>query len=124
MSFRLLIDMNLSPFWESWFKVRGIDAVHWSQIGDPRATDVEILEWARQHNCVVFTHDLDFGTLLALTRSQGPSVLQLRSQDVLPDRAGQVVIAAIRQFQSALIQGALVTVDAASARARMLPVKP
>jgi predicted nuclease of predicted toxin-antitoxin system len=124
MSLRFLIDMNLSPDWESWFQVKGIDAIHWSRIGDPRATDAEILDWARVNDYVIFTHDLDFGTILAMTHFRGPSVLQLRGQNVLPDHAGRLVISAIVQFESPLAQGALVTVDAASARAKMLPIKP
>jgi predicted nuclease of predicted toxin-antitoxin system len=42
------------------------------------------MAWARENGHVVLTHDLDFGTLLALTRANGPSVVQVRAQDVLP----------------------------------------
>lgn len=124
MSLRLLIDMNLSPDWEPWFRAHGIDSLHWSLVGNHRASDAEIMDWARTHECIVFTHDLDFGAILALTRAFGPSVLQLRTRDVFPDHAGQLVVAAIRQFQSQLERGALVTIYAASARARVLPIKP
>jgi predicted nuclease of predicted toxin-antitoxin system len=124
MSLQLLIDMNLSPDWEPWFKANGIDARHWSQVGNHRASDTEIMDWARVHACVILTHDLDFGTILALTRSRGPSVVQLRTQDILPDRSGQLVLNVIRQFQSQFVRGALVTVDAANARVRVLPVRP
>lgn len=34
------------------------------------------MAYARANGLVVFTHDLDFGVLLALTRGAGPSVLQ------------------------------------------------
>jgi len=47
------------------------------------------MAWAREHVHVVFTHDLDFGTLLALTRASGPSVIQVGSQDVLPEHLEQ-----------------------------------
>lgn len=43
-----------------------------------------VMGWARENGHVVFTHDLDFGTLLALTRASGPSVVQVRAHDVLP----------------------------------------
>jgi len=33
------------------------------------------MSYAQDHGYVVFTHDLDFGTLLALTRARGPSVV-------------------------------------------------
>ncbi len=64
---KLLIDMNLSPDWSEVFIKQGWQAVHWSAVGDLRATDQAIMDWARTNGYVVFTHDLDFGTLLALT---------------------------------------------------------
>ena len=66
---RLLVDMNLSPEWVGFLQSAGWEAIHWSTVGNPRAEDEEIMAWARAQKHVVFTHDLDFGTLLALTRA-------------------------------------------------------
>jgi len=71
---------------------------------------------------VVFTHDLDFGALLALTRASGPSVIQVRAQDVLPEYLEKLVVSTLRMYESQLEQGALVTVDEARGRVRMLPI--
>lgn len=76
---RFLIDVNLSPAWVGLFASHNIEAIHWTSIGDPRAPDDAIMRHARDNRYVVFTHDLDFGTLLALTRALGPSVLQVRA---------------------------------------------
>ncbi len=76
--------MNLSPLWVEAFEGQGYEATHWSRVGDPGAPDRDILDWARREGYVVFTHDLDFTRLLALTHAEGPSVIQLRSQSVLP----------------------------------------
>src|SRR6476620_7874382 len=108
---RLLIDMNLSPSWVASFNQHGMEAVHWSVVGDPRATDREIMSWARTNGYIVFTHDLDFGTILAATRAQGPSVLQVRANDVLPVHLSSIVLAAIDQFAEQLVTGCLLTVD-------------
>ena len=62
---KLLLDMNLSPAWLPLLHSHGFEAVHWSEVGDGRSPDHEIMRWAREHGCVVFTHDLDFGLLLA-----------------------------------------------------------
>ena len=120
---KFLVDMNLSPLWTGAFGDRGFEAVHWSRIGDPGAPDHELMQWARAQGYVVFTHDLDFSRMLALTRAQGPSVLQLRSQTVLPDEAGPLIFAALRQHGALLDEGALVVVDATTSRARILPIK-
>ena len=79
---KLLVDMNLSPDWVAVLTQAGWETAHWSGVGNLRAADSEIMAWARQHGHVVFTHDLDFGTLLALTQAEGPSVIQVRTQDV------------------------------------------
>jgi hypothetical protein len=68
---KLLVDMNLSPDWVPFLNSAGFEAIHWSLVGNCRAEDREIMEWAREDSFVVFTHDLDFGTLLALTPGSG-----------------------------------------------------
>jgi predicted nuclease of predicted toxin-antitoxin system len=83
---KIVIDMNLSPKWVSILKSAGHEAIHWSQVGAPNAPDREIMGWARTNNHVVFTHDLDFGAILAATDANSPSVFQIRSQDVSPKR--------------------------------------
>jgi predicted nuclease of predicted toxin-antitoxin system len=70
----------------------------------------------------VFTHDLDFGALLALTRARGPSVIQVRAQDVLPDAIGDLVARVLAEHAAALESGALVTVEPYAARVRVLPI--
>ncbi len=122
MSIRILIDMNLSPDWVAFLEATGWPAIHWSTQGNPRAADSEILEWARSNNYVVLTHDLDFSALLALTHATGPSTIQVRSQDVLPDYLGPIVVAALKQHETDLLTGAIVVVDQAQSRARVLPI--
>lgn len=120
----LVVDMNLSPAWCETLRADGHDARHWSDVGDPRAPDAAIMTWARAHDCLVLTHDLDFGTILAVTNADGPSVIQVRAQDVLPAAMGASVLAALRQFADALAAGALVTIDPHRRRARVLPLRP
>lgn len=119
---KILIDMNLSPEWKGAFEEEGLEAEHWSEIGNPRAKDREILAWAREHGFIVFTHDLDFGHLLALTHATGPSVIQVRSEDVLPASIGPVVLRALRQHQDLLESGALIVIEPAHFRVRILPI--
>jgi len=123
MSIQVLVDMNLSPDWVEWFKSNQWHAIHWSTVGDPKATDEVIMSWARANRYVVFTHDLDFGTLLALTNADGPSVIQIRAQDVFPEHLGRFVLAAFRQHEGLLEKGALIVVDESTSRARILPLR-
>ena len=122
MSIQILIDMNLSPDWVNELSKHGWASVHWSAIGDPRATDREIMDWAQSNAHVVFTHDLDFGTMLALTHASGPSVIQVRGQNVLPDHMAPTVVTALKQHETDLAAGALVVVDESKSRVRVLPI--
>ncbi|MFN6563422.1 MAG: DUF5615 family PIN-like protein [Nostoc sp. ChiSLP01] len=120
---KILIDMNLSPDWVAVFEKYNISAVHWSTVGDPREKDSVIMEWARTNGYIVFTHDLDFGSLLAATGVDTPSVIQVRTQDVLPNSIENLVISALNQFESSLETGALVTIDQTQSRVRILPIR-
>jgi predicted nuclease of predicted toxin-antitoxin system len=119
---KVLIDVNLAPAWTNALANHHIEAVHWTSLGDPRAADSELMGYARDHGYVVFTHDLDFGTLLALNRGRGPSVQQVRAQNVLPEAMGAMVARILTEHAAALESGALVTVDERATRVRVLPI--
>ena len=120
---KLLIDMNLAPRWVDVLAAAGIDSVHWTTVGAPTAPDAVLFEYARAHRLVVFTHDLDFGILLSKTNASGPSVLQVRSQNVSPEAIASSVTAAASQHREALDHGAIVTIDPKRARVRILPIR-
>lgn len=120
---RVLLDMNLTPRWVRVLADAGIEAVHWSVLGANDAPDLEVMEYARVNDCVVLTHDLDFGAILAATQGEKPSVVQIRAEDVSPDVIGNPVIAALRQMATELENGALLTVEPARTRLRLLPLQ-
>ena len=122
MSLHFVIDMNLSAEWVAEFERHGWSGVHWSTVGPANAPDEEIMSWAREHGHIVFTHDLDFGTMLALTHAAGPSVLQVRTQCTMPEDIGHAVVGAVTQHAAALRVGALVVVELAQSRVRVLPL--
>ncbi|NJL52097.1 MAG: DUF5615 family PIN-like protein [Hydrococcus sp. SU_1_0] len=120
---KIVIDMNLSPEWVSVFEVAGYQAVHWSSVGDISAKDSTIMAWAASNSYMVFTHDLDFGTLLAISEVDTPSVIQVRTQDILPSKLGKTVLDVLKQFQSELETGALVTINEVRSKVRILPIR-
>lgn len=79
------------------------------------------MAYARAHDFVVLTHDLDFGAILAATHGEKPSVVQIRAEDVSPDVIGKQVMAALQQMASELERGALLTIDPNRTRLRLLP---
>jgi predicted nuclease of predicted toxin-antitoxin system len=121
---KLLIDMNLSPRWVRRLRAIGLEASHWTEIGSNCAPDVEIMRYARDHDYVLLTHDLDFGAILAATQGEKPSVVQIRSEDVSPDTIGKALADALLQMAEELRAGALLTVEPKRTRLRLLPLKP
>jgi predicted nuclease of predicted toxin-antitoxin system len=71
---------------------------------------------------VIFTHDLDFGSILANTRRRRPSVIQARVEDLSPEMLGPTMLRVLRQFTSELKSGAIVTVLPDRNRVRLLPL--
>lgn len=119
---KLVVDMNLSPRWVAVLAEAGIEASHWSTLGAANAPDSEIMAFAKAHDHVVLTHDLDFSAMLAATHGDKPSVVQIRSEDVSPDVIGRAVIDALRQMRTDLDAGALLTIDPNRTRLRLLPL--
>ena len=121
---KFLLDMNLSPDWIKEFKNRGFDAVHWSSIGAANAPDVSIMAYAREKGYIVFTHDLDFGAMIAATGASFPSVIQVRIQDVSPNSLSDRFFKIVEQYGHQLEKGALIVVDSRKSRVRTLPLRP
>jgi len=119
---KFLIDMNLSPRWCSILQAEGWDSVHWSEVGDKSAPDHVIMDWALKKHRVVLTHDLDFGAMLAATQAKGPSVVQVRTQDIRPQTLASLLVPLLRQYEKELNSGALLIVDVAKSRLRILPL--
>ena len=120
---KILIDMNFSPQWSEVLEKYGWEVLHWSEVGDPKAKDRTIMKWANINGYIVLTHDLDFGTLLATTQAEGPSVIQVRTQGIFPDDLEMMLVEVLRQFESELNSGALIVVNKERAKVRILPLQ-
>lgn len=120
---KLLVDMNLSPDWVAFLTQQGIESTYWSTVGSPHATDREIMEWAKAHDHVVFTHDLDFGILLALTQDAGPSVIQIRTLDTFPEEIGYGWFRPFEPTKPISTKALLLTIDEERQRVRVLPLR-
>lgn len=119
---KILIDMNLSPRWAQALRDAGFEAEHWSRLGRANAADVELFSFAVQGAWTILTHDLDFGAMLAASQGAGPSVVQLRVDDLRPEAVAEFLIAGLRQAEMDLNGGALVTIGPAKGRLRILPL--
>ena len=119
---RVIIDCNLPPAWADLLRQHGFQAHAWREIGDIRASDAQIMAAARAVQAVILTHDLDMGIILAHAHASGPSVIQFRGDDIMPDHLSHVILAILNQHSQALAQGAIITVSPDRVRVRILPI--
>ena len=82
----------------------------------------KIMAYAKEHGFVVLTYDLDYGAILAATKAEKPSVVQIRAGDLTPEALAGAVAAGLRQCEQALADGALLTIDPARLRLHVLPL--
>lgn len=118
---RFLVDANLSPRVAEWLRNNGYDATHVFDMGLNQAGDRQIFEAAANRRQILLTSDLDFGEIVA--QSSTPiSALILRLRSTATDHVTKRLEVALVQAASALEDGALVIVGAASLRLRRLPL--
>ncbi|MCL1864279.1 MAG: DUF5615 family PIN-like protein [Spirochaetes bacterium] len=118
---KIIVDVNLAVRWANMLLERGIEATHWTAIGAANAQDIEIMSYARQNDYSIFTNDLDFSAILVATRASGPSVIQIRAEDIRPephlDRVADILV----KFSTSIEQGAIITIDPNKTRLHILP---
>jgi predicted nuclease of predicted toxin-antitoxin system len=101
----------------------GHDVVHLREQGLQRLADTDILEKAKLEARVVLTFDLDFGDLLALGLSAGPSVVLFRLSNETPSSVNPRLMQVIDECFAALDRGALLLIEDARYRVRLLPIR-
>ena len=119
---KLLIDMNLSDKLVERLCEAGFDCQHWKTVGDPKAPDTELFDWAKRNDAVVITRDLGFSGILAATQFDAPSVVQVRCVDSHSKSAFPIILQALQQCEDHLRRGALVVVSENRLRIRTLPL--
>ena len=73
-------------------------------------------------DALIAVADEVFQSLQRTGLASGPSVIQVRGQNVLPDHMVSIVVAALKQHTADLVAGALVVVDESQSRVRVLPI--
>jgi len=115
--------MNISPLTVEDLRSLGWSIVRVPEIMDKKSKDRELLIYARKHNKVVITQDLDFSSLLALGGYAKPSVINLRFENAKPDFMTRRIIEIVKELERELSEGIVVSVDEISARYRNLPIE-
>lgn len=119
---RFLLNMNLLRGLCEHLQEQGFGCRHVGDLGMARAGDMDIIAEARRRNEVILTHDLDCGHLLAFSGESKPSVVIFRMRNIRPDNLYRRFTQAWQDIEKPLSQGAVVIIEDASVRIRMLPI--
>jgi predicted nuclease of predicted toxin-antitoxin system len=118
-----LADMNISPLTVLHLKGRGWNIIRVSEVMDKSTKDLGLLEYARRHDMVIITQDLDFSMLLAVKGYGKPSLVNVRLEETKPAYVTSRIIDTVTALEPELAKGAVVTVDETSVRYRYLPIR-
>jgi len=119
---RLLLDQGLPRSTARLLAAAGWDVAHVGDIGLSRAEDLQILEHAREQGRTCVTLDADFHALLATSEAKSPSAIRIRREGLNGKAISDLLLKVWPDIESAVNEGALVTITARSVRVRALPV--
>lgn len=100
------------------------NAIHLRDEGLIRLPDPDIVAKALAESRIILTFDLDFGDILAIARSEVPSVVIFRLRNQTPVAVNPRLFHVIHDCAEELARGALVIVEDERFRMRRLPIRP
>jgi len=118
-----LADMNISPVTVHQLRQAGWAIWRVSELMQATTSDREILGYAREHQHVIITQDLDFSNLLAIHGYAQPSVISFRVAEPQPAYITQRTMEVVSALEHELMAGIIVSVDELSVRYRNLPIQ-
>lgn len=119
---RFLLDMGIPHRSADLLISLGHDAVHLREVGLHRLPDRDIFRKAIDDERVILTHDLDFGEIMAISGGRLPSVVIFRLRDMRHGNVDQYLERILKEHETALRQGAILSVTESRIRVRALPI--
>jgi predicted nuclease of predicted toxin-antitoxin system len=120
---RLLLDQGVPRSTGALLIPAGWDVIHLGDIGLSRATDPQILIFARTEQRVCVTLDADFHALLATSGERSPSVVRVRRQGLDGSAFAALLQLVWPRIESDVDAGAMVTITERAVRIRRLPIE-
>jgi predicted nuclease of predicted toxin-antitoxin system len=121
---RFLADMGVDIRVVEWLRKQGHEAIHLRDEGLQRLPDPEIFAKAGAENRIILTFDLDFGEILALSAGATISVILFRLHNARTPHVIARLETVLNSDADALTRGAIIVVEDARHRVRILPLTP
>ena len=119
---KLLFDQGLPRSSAEILRNKGWDIQHTGEIGMSRATDRQILEYARDEHRIVITLDSDFHAILAVENLDSPSVVRIRKEGLRGPELAELVESIWARIGQQLENGAMATITEKGMRIRKIPL--
>jgi predicted nuclease of predicted toxin-antitoxin system len=119
---RFLIDNALSPILAEGLRSAGHEAAHIRDYGMQSAADNAVLARAAAENRILVSADADFGTLLLVSQTKGPSLILLRRAPRKPMEQLGLLLANLPVIAESLGKGSIVVIERTRIRVRDLPI--
>jgi predicted nuclease of predicted toxin-antitoxin system len=119
---KLFLDQGLPRSALDHLRRSGIDSNHVGELGMAKATDQEILSYARQSDAVIVSLDSDFHALLAQSNATTPSVIRIREEGLRPEELAALLSVILNAASNELAAGAVVSATRSRYRIRRLPL--
>ena len=119
---KILLDQGLPRSSAKILNNEGWDVIHTGDIGLSRATDRQLLEYARKEDRVIITLDSDFHAILATENAGSPSVIRIRQEGLKAPNFAELIMKIFPRIQDVLRKGALVSITENAIRIRKIPL--
>ena len=120
---KFLFDMPVSPELAKVVEEFGHKGVHAYTLGLAKASDEDILDFARDRGYVVVTADLDFPRLLALSSQDGPGLILFRGGNYSEAEMQDLLRRVLRQVSTDVLVSSICVVDRKRIRITRLPIQ-
>lgn len=122
---KFLVDQNVSPEVAQLLTAAGHNALHLRDRAMQRATDQQVLDFARLEERVLISADTDFGFLLARSGWTRPSFLLLRrGTERSAAQQARLILDNLNDVADDLEHGSVVVLTDEHVRVRRLPLPP
>ena len=105
-----------------WLRSEGHDAIHLREESLERLVDPPVFAKSIEENRVLLTFDLDFGEIAALSKGMPGKVIVFRLRNTRATNVIARLSSVISTCRAELDSGAVVSVEDASHRVRLLPI--
>ena len=118
---KLLIDQDIARTTAELLRDLGYDAVSAREIGMARSPDLELIQYAVEHQRFIATLDSDYHQIIVTDLLPRPSVILLRIPSPAADTASRMIDRVCSLYASELLDGCLLTCTLKAVRIRKIP---